>query len=218
MLPWRWCAMGSPPGRCCTVAHASHPGRRCWHGAAGGVGSLLTRLAVHHGARVIGSASPAKHDAVRAMGAEPVDYRGPFEAAVRTLAPGGVDAVFDHIGGAGLDVGWRLLARGGRLVSFDSSVEGFASGQWFRPHLPALRKVVAWNLARVVRATGGRNARTYYVRPGDKFRADLAALFELVTTGVLTPTVDTRYPLDQAAEAVRHLIDGRVVGKLVLVP
>jgi NADPH2:quinone reductase len=103
-------------------------------------------------------------------------------------------------------------------LSFDSSMEGFASGQWFRPHLPSLRKVVAWSLARALRATGDRSARTYYVRPGAKFRADLAALFELVTTGVLTPTVDTRYPLDQAAGAVRHLIDGRVVGKLVLVP
>ncbi|MGQ0840984.1 zinc-binding dehydrogenase [Actinokineospora sp.] len=187
-------------------------------GASGGVGSVLTRLAVHHGARVIGTASPAKHDQVRAMGAEPVDYRGDLAATVRAVAPDGLDAVFDHIGGKGITTGWRLLARGGRLISFDSSVRGFQSGQWFRPHLPVLRRVAGWTLLRAVGATGGRVAKTYYVRPGDKFRADLAALFDLVAQGVLTPHVDARHRLDRAADAVRALIEGRVVGKQVLVP
>ncbi len=187
-------------------------------GATGGVGSLLTRLAVRHGARVIGSASPAKHDWVRALGAEPGDYRGDLSGEVRALAPDGVDAVFDHIGGQSVSMGWRLLARGGRLVSFDSSVDGFASGQWFRPHLPVLRKVLGWTLARAVGATGGRVAKTYYVRPGPKFRADLAAMCELVLAGELTPHVSARYRLEQAPDAVRALMSGSTVGKLVLVP
>ncbi|MGP4020963.1 zinc-binding dehydrogenase [Saccharopolyspora sp. 5N708] len=187
-------------------------------GASGGVGSVLTRLAVHHGARVIGTASPHKHDAVRAMGATPVDYRGELPAAVRALAPDGVDAVFDHIGGRSVSVGWRLLAPGGRLVSFDSSVEGFAPGQWFRPHVPVLRKVAGWTLARAIGATRGRVAKTYYVRPGAKFRRDIEALYDLVGAGVLQPHVDGWYPLEQAADALCALRDGQAVGKLVLVP
>ncbi|WP_208641441.1 zinc-binding dehydrogenase [Micromonospora arborensis] len=188
------------------------------HGASGGVGTLLTQLSVRHGVRVIGTASPAKHDAVRALGGEPLDYRDDVVAAVRRLAPGGVDAVFDHIGGAGLTAGWSLLAPGGTLVSYDSSVAGYQPGQWFRPHLPALRRVIGWNLAGLVGATRGRRARTYYVKPGPHFRDDLASLFSLVRDGALRPTVAQRYPLDEAGRAVRELIDGGVVGKLVLVP
>jgi NADPH:quinone reductase-like Zn-dependent oxidoreductase len=187
-------------------------------GASGGVGTVLTQLAVHHGVRVIGTASPAKHDAVRALGAEPVDYRSDVATAVRELATGGLDAVFDHIGGAGLDVGWALLAPGGTLVSFDSSVEGFQPGQWLRPHLPAMRKVLGWTLARAMGATRGRTARMYYVKPGPTFRADLATVFALAQQGVLRPPIGGRYPLDEAPRALRRLIEGRVVGKLVLVP
>ena len=70
------------------------------HGANGGVGTTLVQLARHAGARVIGTASPRHHDPLRAMGAEPLDYPDPDLAArVRELAPGGVDAVFDHLGG-----------------------------------------------------------------------------------------------------------------------
>lgn len=188
------------------------------HGASGGVGTVLTQLAVHHGVRVIGSASRAKHDAVRALGAEPVDYRDDVTAAVRQLAPRGVDAVFDHIGGAGLNTSWALLAPEGTLVSFDSSVAGFQPGQWLRPHLPAMRKVLGWTLASSVRATQGRSAKMYYLKPGPAFRADLARLFGLLRQGVLDPPIEGRYPLDEAARALRRLIDGQVVGKLVLVP
>ena len=46
------------------------------HGATGGVGVLLVQLARLAGARVIGTASPAKHDVLRALGAEPLDYHG----------------------------------------------------------------------------------------------------------------------------------------------
>lgn len=188
------------------------------HGASGGVGTVLTQLAVHQGARVIGTASRGKHDTVRALGAEPVDYRDDVVAAVRALAPDGVDAVFDHIGGAGLAASWSLLAPGGNLVSYDSSVDGFMPGQWFRPHVPAMRRVVGWNLARLVGATRGRRAHLYYVRPGPKFQADMESLFALVREGVLKPRVGGRYPLGEAPTALRTLLEGRAVGKLVLMP
>ncbi|MCE7081114.1 zinc-binding dehydrogenase [Streptomyces sp. ST2-7A] len=188
-------------------------------GAGGGVGSLLTAMAVRHGIRVIGTSSPAKHDALRAMGAEPVDYRGDdVAAAVRELAPDGVDAVFDHLGGRSLDTGWSLLAPGGTLVSFDSSVEGYEPGQWFRPHLPAMRRVMGWKLRRMLGRTGDRRATMYYVRPGDAYREDLEAMFKLVRTGELRPEIAGTYPLVKAADAVTELMNRRTVGKLVLLP
>jgi NADPH2:quinone reductase len=189
------------------------------HGASGGVGTLLTQLAVHAQLRVIGTASPAKHDTVRALGAEPLDYRtDDLPAAVRELAPDGVDAVFDHIGGRGLDAGWAMLADGGTLVSFDSSVAGYRPGQWFRPHVPALRRTAARWIARKLRLTRGRRQSMYYVKPGDDFRADLAALYRLVDEGVLRPEIAGRHPLTEAPAAVRALLDGATVGKHVLIP
>lgn len=189
------------------------------HGAAGGVGSLLTAFAVRDGLRVIGTASPRKHDVVRDLGAVPVDYRRPdLHAAVLELAPAGVAAVFDHIGGASLDLGWSVLAPGGTLVSFDSSVEGYRSGQWFRPHVPAMRRVLGWKVRGATGSSRGRRATMFYVKPGAAFRADLGTMFGLLSSGELRPEIAGRYPLQKAPEAVAELFDGRVSGKLVLVP
>ncbi|WP_317441825.1 zinc-binding dehydrogenase [Streptomyces collinus] len=189
------------------------------HGAGGGVGSLLTQLSVHHGLRVLGTASPGKHDAVRALGAEPLDYRTPgLPDLVRELAPGGVRAVFDHVGGRGLDESWAMLAPGGTLVSYDSSVAGHEPGQWFRPHVPALRRTVRRWIARHLGLTRGRRMSMYYVKPGEDFGADLATLFRLAAEGVLRPQIAARHPLDGAAVAVRALLEGRTVGKHVLLP
>ncbi len=63
--------------------------------AAGGVGGILSQLAVHRGIRVIGSASPGNHDWLRSRGVEPVEYGDGVVAAVRELAPEGVTAAFD---------------------------------------------------------------------------------------------------------------------------
>jgi NADPH:quinone reductase-like Zn-dependent oxidoreductase len=63
--------------------------------AAGGVGGVLSQLAVHRGIRVIGSASRGNHHWLRSRGVEPVEYGDGFVAAVRELAPDGVTAAFD---------------------------------------------------------------------------------------------------------------------------
>ncbi|NYH55668.1 NADPH2:quinone reductase [Nocardiopsis arvandica] len=189
------------------------------HGASGGVGTLLTALAVRNGIRVIGTASPGKHERVRALGAHPLDYRSPdLPHRVRELAPDGVAAVFDHIGGSGLDQGWAMLAPGGVLVSFDSSVSGHAPGQWFRPHVPAMRRALVWNLKRRLGLTGGRRMSMYYVKPDAAFRSDLDAMYRLVLSGDLRPPIAERYALAEAGAAMRRLMNGGVVGKLVLIP
>lgn len=91
-------------------------------GAGGGVGSILVQLARHAGARVLGTASPRHHEALRALGAEPIDYRDPDVATrVREPAPDGVDAVFDHLAGASATTSYRLLNNTGPLV-FDHTV------------------------------------------------------------------------------------------------
>nr|WP_233515744.1 MULTISPECIES: NADP-dependent oxidoreductase [Nocardiopsis] len=69
------------------------------HAAAGGVGAFAVQMAVALGARVIGTASERNHDHLRALGAEPVTYGDGLTERVRALAPEGVDAVLDFVGG-----------------------------------------------------------------------------------------------------------------------
>jgi NADPH:quinone reductase-like Zn-dependent oxidoreductase len=87
------------------------------HNAAGGVGSFAVQLAALRGARVIGTASSGRHDYVRSLGAEPVEYGDGLEQRVRDLAPGGVDVALDLVGGEALEASPRLLSAEGRLGS-----------------------------------------------------------------------------------------------------
>ncbi|MEY9210627.1 NADP-dependent oxidoreductase [Thermobifida halotolerans] len=87
------------------------------HAASGGVGSLATQVAVAHGARVIGTASPPNHDYLRSLGAEPVAYGDGLAERVRGIAPGGVSVILDLVGGEALAVTPEVSAPGVRLVS-----------------------------------------------------------------------------------------------------
>lgn len=106
------------------------------HAAAGGVGSIAVQLAVHAGARVVGTASPGNHDYLRGLGAEPVAYGDGLVAAARELAPGGFDVILDYVGGAAIDTAPDLLAPGGTVVSItDARARDELGGQyvWVRP-------------------------------------------------------------------------------------
>ncbi|SDN40905.1 medium chain dehydrogenase/reductase family protein [Allokutzneria albata] len=187
------------------------------HGAAGGVGSLLVQLARLAGARVIGTASAGKHDLLRSLGAEPVDYRkGDVVAQVRALAPNGVDAVFDHVGGKSLDDSWSLLAPGGVLANYGSAGTLRDTGHPLRPYVGTLRRMAWWQLRRLVGLTGRRRASMYYVKPGAGFTKALTEVLRLVAAGSLTPHIDRRMPLTDAVKALTLLSTGQATGKIVL--
>jgi len=193
------------------------------HGANGGVGTNLVQLAKHAGVRVIGSASPRHHDALRALGVEPVDYDDPdFAARVRLLAPLGVDAVFDHIGGASVSRSYRLLTPRGTLVSYAmaSSLREttpmipqffrlLANLMWWNA-LPNGRKAVFYNIWQ------GRHTRPKTFRAN--LRRDFAKLMEMLVDGVLTPHIAARFPLDDVGAAMELAESGTVHGKIVLTP
>lgn len=102
------------------------------HAAAGGVGSIAVQLAHHLGARVIGTASPHNHDFVRGLGGEPVEYGDGLTERVRGLAPEGVEAAFDTVGGGALKASADLLAPEGRLVSIaDPDVFDYGGRYYF---------------------------------------------------------------------------------------
>ncbi|MFI5530396.1 NADP-dependent oxidoreductase [Kitasatospora sp. NPDC051853] len=113
------------------------------HAAAGGVGSLAVQIAVALGAKVIGTASERNHDFLRGLGAEPVAYGEGLAERVRALAPEGVDAVLDLVGGDALTVSPALLAEGGRLASIaDGAVLGLGGRYVFvRPDTAGLTEL-----------------------------------------------------------------------------
>lgn len=87
------------------------------HAAAGGVGSFAVRIARARGARVIGTARPDNHDYLRELGAEPVAYGDGLADRVRRLAPAGVTAALDLVGGDTTKVTPELLTPQGRWAS-----------------------------------------------------------------------------------------------------
>ncbi|OEJ25736.1 alcohol dehydrogenase [Streptomyces agglomeratus] len=102
------------------------------HAAAGGVGALAVQIARTLGARVIGTASERNHDFLRSLGAVPVAYGDGLADRVKALAPEGVDAVLDLVGGEALKISPELLAPGGRLASVaDGAVVGLGGSYVF---------------------------------------------------------------------------------------
>lgn len=192
-------------------------------GANGGVGSVLVQLALAAGVKVIGTASVRHHDALREQGVTPVDYRaGDVAARLRALAPGGVDAVFDHVGGRGIVDSWRLLAPGGTLVSYGSASTRDDEGSKQTPVLRLLGRVWLWNAL-----PNGRHACFFNVWAGralakesfrTRLRTDLGQVFEALRRGDVTPRIAAELPLDRAAEALRLAESGTVAGKIVLTP
>jgi NADPH:quinone reductase-like Zn-dependent oxidoreductase len=191
-------------------------------GAAGGVGSTLVQLAVHAGIRVIGTAGASQLERVRALGAIALDHRAEdVPARVRELAPGGVAAVFDHVGGPGIDDSWRMLARGGTLVSYGTASTRDVPGNPRVPVLKLLAKLTLWNLL-----PNGRRATFFNLWAGRRrrssfranLRADLTAVLELLEQGAITPQVAREFPLTEAGAALRYAEAGGITGKVVLVP
>ncbi|WP_411543747.1 NADP-dependent oxidoreductase, partial [Kitasatospora sp. DSM 101779] len=158
------------------------------HGAGGGVGHLAVQIARARGAEVLATASAAKHDFVRSLGADRViDYRaGDFAAGL-----GGIDVVLDGVGGYG-QRSLPLLAEDGVLITL---IERNS------PELVAAA------------AAAGRRLAGPVVEPD---AAGLAALAGLAEQGRLRPYVQHVLPLEEAAKA-HGLIESRGTrGKIVL--
>lgn len=191
------------------------------YGANGGVGTVLIQLARHQGLRVIGLASPAHHDRLRQQGVEPLDYRAPdLVEQIRQLAPQGVDAVFDNVGGPSVARSFGLLKRGGALVSYAiaSAVQSDSSMAW---SFVKLLTQLAWYTI----LPNGRRASLYHIWSGqgkasfmERMKEDFAQLMSLLAKGVLIPPIAARFPLDHIQAAMTMAESRSLYGKIILVP
>jgi len=178
------------------------------HAAAGGVGQLLVQIAKRCGARVIGTASAAKRDLARAAGAdEVISYNEEdFEAAVKQLTGGkGVDVVYDSVGKTTFDKSLNCLRRRGYMVLF-----GQSSGP-----VPPLDP-------QVLNAKGSlfltRPTLAHYAATREELLSRTNDLFSWIAASELKVTIDTTFPLAQAAEAHRYLEGRQTKGKVLLIP
>jgi NADPH:quinone reductase-like Zn-dependent oxidoreductase len=156
------------------------------NGASGSVGSAAVQLAVVRGARVIGTASPANHEYLRSLGAEPVAYGEGVVERVRVLAPDGVDVALD-VAGSGVLPELIELAGGAEHVV---TIADFGGAQ-----------------EHGVRFSRGDAGRAVHA---------LGEISELIESGRFALPVAQTFPLAEVAEAHRVSEQGHVRGKLVL--
>ncbi|MFG1925194.1 medium chain dehydrogenase/reductase family protein [Cryptosporangium sp. NPDC048952] len=189
-------------------------------GANGGVGSTLVQLARHAGINVIGTASARHFETVEKLGATAVDYRDPaMFRRIADLAPSGVDAVFDHVGGAGLRQSWRMLNKRGTLVSYGAAASKDDSGSPQLPYVKIYAQIAMWNSSPTARSAHFYNFWSGRRRPAtfrQKLSEDLTAVFGLLADGVVVPHVAARIPLHRAAEALALAESRTVAGKVIL--
>jgi NADPH2:quinone reductase len=175
------------------------------HGAAGGVGTASLQVARGLGARAIAVVSSDEKERVArdAGAAEVVRSDGPWKDEARELSGGGVDLVLDPVGGDRFTDSLRSLREGGRAV-----VVGFTGGS-----IPEVRvNRLLLNNIDVVGAGWG----AYVISKPEVTKQIGAEVARLIDAGIVAPVVGARFPLEQAAEALK-LIDGRgATGKVVL--
>jgi len=157
------------------------------NGAAGGVGSAVVQLAVARGASVIGTASPANHDYLRSLGAEPVAYGEGLVERVRALAPDGVDVALDVAGSGVLP---ELIELAGD-----------------REHVVTITDFGGAKKYGVTFSSGSDSGRALHA---------IAEIGGLIEAGRFSLPVAQTFPLAEIAEAHRVSEDGHVRGKLVL--
>lgn len=204
------------------------PGQRVLiHGAAGGVGTALMQLGRLAWLEMYGTCSARGAADVSELGGIPIDYRNQdFVEEIHRLTHGGVDAVFDPIGGKHMWHSRQALRPGGRVVAYGNTTslrgEGLASGRPGRRNrlhgipifalyiaggwlLPGRKRVIPYSIQWLKR-----------LRP-TWFRQDLIALLDLLQQQKIKPLIAQRFPLAEARQAQELLGKGGVTGKIVLV-
>jgi NADPH2:quinone reductase len=184
------------------------------HGAAGAVGLAAVELAKAMGARVIATAStPEKRELVVAHGA---DHAVAFPSqdaldTIRSLAPSGVDVVFDPVGGDAFDLSLRCVANSGRILLI-----GFAGGrvQQIPANILLVKDVTVFgfNYGKYIGWTRVDERKQHE----PEVRAAMQQMFQWYREGRLHPVTSHRFPLQDFRQAMETVQARRSTGKVVL--
>lgn len=173
-------------------------------GAAGGVGLTAVEIGALMGAEVIAVArGAAKLETAKAAGAHHVIDSDADDLRTALKALGGVDVVYDAVGGPHFAHAMRATRPEGRILTI-----GFASGEV--PKIAANHLLVK-NITAIGFYWGG-----YMAFAPQHLTGSLAELFDWYIQGRLKPHISARYPLEQAADALEFMRARKSTGKVVV--
>jgi putative PIG3 family NAD(P)H quinone oxidoreductase len=179
------------------------------HGGGSGIGTFAIQLGKALGATVVATARAAKHDRLRALGADLlIDYTvDDFVAATKDFTGGaGADVVLDIVGAKYLARNVDVLAPNGRIT-----VIGLQGG-----------RIAELDLSRLMARRGSVSSTSLRSRPpADKARVVAGVrrdVWPLVEAGAVKPVIHTTLPLAEAAEAHRLMEASDHLGKILLQP
>jgi NADPH:quinone reductase-like Zn-dependent oxidoreductase len=177
------------------------------HAAAGGVGQAAVRLARHYGARVIATASPAKHNTVRALGADEIlDSRRPDLAEEITSLTGGVDLALESVGRATFETSLSVTKPfTGRIVVFGAA----SGGATLTTH-----DLIFTHQVQVK----GLHIGALAAAAPSLYQSLLVEIKALITQGVYPPGTPHVHPLAEGPAVLQRLEAGRTRGKHALDP
>lgn len=156
------------------------------HAGSGGVGTYAIQIAKYFGAYVASTTSAKNAELVQSLGADLViDYKTQkFEEELS-----GYDLVVDMLGGETLNNSFKVLKKGGALIS----IKGQDTDGLAQKH--------------------GVRFESFFMSPDGKMLTELGAL---ISDGIVKPVIDSVFSMDQASAAYDRLATGRAVGKIVI--
>ena len=157
------------------------------HAGSGGVGTLAIQIAKHLGAFVATTTSGSNTEMVKNLGADIViDYKTQnFEDEIKDY-----DVVFDMMGGDIMNRSFKVLKKGGCLVSIKSFEDSKGLAKQY-----------------------GLKFESFFMWPSGEMLKQLA---QLISDGALKPVIDRTFSIDQLKEAYDYLNTGRAKGKIVI--
>jgi alcohol dehydrogenase len=180
------------------------------HAGSGGVGTFAVQYARHLGLHVTTTTSSKNVDFVRSLGADSViayDRENYLEQG------GDYDIVYDTLGGAFTIDAFKVVKRGGTVISLSGPPDrDFAR----REGAGMLVRAVVWLMGRKVYAASARAGAAYcwfFTQPNGEQLRDIAAL---VDRGTIKPVIDREFAFERLSDALSHLEAGRARGKVVL--
>ena len=191
------------------------------HAAAGGVGTALVQMALHKKCLVFGTCSSSdKIDYLRKNGVHhPINYlEKDFVSEIRTiLGTGGLDVIFDPVGGLSVRKGYKLLGAGGRLVSY-----GVSSMNRTKSILGKIRVLAQFGIYHPLqflsnsRGMIGVNMLKMGEDNPEKVARAMKAVIALAQNGIIKPFVGGEFKVAQIAEAHEYLESRKSMGKIVV--
>jgi NADPH:quinone reductase-like Zn-dependent oxidoreductase len=194
------------------------------HGASGAVGNMLLQLGKLNSCKMVATASSSKHSTIESYGAKALDYQSSsYFEQLKQFAENGFDAVFDFTNQKSFSNSFRLLKKGGTLVTYavyssSLNIEKKTTAKFVQFGMDfglMMMKLFWWNTfsKKTAKFFGIMDSKKDFP---ERFKTDFNALFELLKNKQIKPLVYKVMTLDDVAAAHLQLQSGKAEGQIVI--